>query len=41
MRRAKNVQSNVASSDAGPLPAGLLSRLKDHRWVRTPTDWSQ
>src|SRR4051812_21544413 len=41
MRKAKNVRANVASSDAGPLPAELLAKLKDHRWVRTPTDWSQ
>jgi aryl-alcohol dehydrogenase-like predicted oxidoreductase len=41
MRRAQNVRANVASSDAGSLPAELLAKLKDHRWVRTPTDWSQ
>lgn len=41
MRRAKNVRANAASSDAGPLPADLLTKLKEHRWVRTPTDWSQ
>jgi aryl-alcohol dehydrogenase-like predicted oxidoreductase len=41
MRKAKNVRANVASSDAGPLPADLLAKLKEHRWVRTPTDWSQ
>jgi aryl-alcohol dehydrogenase-like predicted oxidoreductase len=41
MRKASNVRANVASSDAGPLPADLLAKLKEHRWVRTPTDWSQ
>src|SRR5215213_6822688 len=41
MRKAKNVRANVASSDAGALPAELVARLKEHRWVRTPTDWSQ
>jgi aryl-alcohol dehydrogenase-like predicted oxidoreductase len=41
MRKAKNVRANVASNDAGPLPAELLARLKEHRWVRNPTDWSQ
>jgi aryl-alcohol dehydrogenase-like predicted oxidoreductase len=41
MRKPKNVRANVASSDAGPLPAELLAKLKEHRWVRTPTDWSQ
>jgi len=41
MRKEKNVRANVASSDAGPLSADLLAKLKEHRWVRTPTDWSQ
>ena len=41
MRKAANVRANVASSDAGPLPAELLGRLKEHRWVRNPTEWSQ
>ena len=41
MRKEKNVRANVASSDAGPLPATLLAKLKEHRWERTPTDWSQ
>src|SRR5262245_25340159 len=41
MRKGKNVRANVASSDAGPLPQDLLAKLKGHRWVRTPTDWSQ
>lgn len=41
MRKEKNVRANVASSDAGPLPATLLAKLREHRWVRSPTDWSQ
>ncbi|MBO0698495.1 MAG: aldo/keto reductase [Zavarzinella sp.] len=41
MRQERNVRENVASSDAGPLPKDLLAKLKGHRWVRTPTDWSQ
>jgi aryl-alcohol dehydrogenase-like predicted oxidoreductase len=41
MRKAANVRANVASSDAGPLPQKLLTELKSHRWVRTPTEWSQ
>ncbi len=41
MRKAANVRANVASSDAGPLPQSLLTELKPHRWVRTPTEWSQ
>jgi aryl-alcohol dehydrogenase-like predicted oxidoreductase len=41
MRKEKNVQANAANSDAGPLPKELLAKLKEHRWVRTPTEWSQ
>jgi aryl-alcohol dehydrogenase-like predicted oxidoreductase len=41
MRKAANVRANLASSDAGPLPPNLVGELKGHRWVRTPTEWSQ
>ena len=41
MRKLNHVQSNLASSDAGPLPADLLQELRKHRWVRKPTPWSQ
>ncbi|HEX7955864.1 MAG TPA: aldo/keto reductase, partial [Pyrinomonadaceae bacterium] len=41
MRKLKNVESNVAASDAGPLPAGLLEELRAHRWERKPKPWSQ
>ena len=41
MRRIKNVESNVAASDAGPLPMELLEELRRHRWERAPTQWSQ
>ena len=41
MRKAAHVRSNVAASDAGPLPPDLLARLREHRWDRTPTEWSQ
>jgi aryl-alcohol dehydrogenase-like predicted oxidoreductase len=41
MRKEQNVRANIASSDAGPLPQGLLKELRSHRWVRTPTEWSQ
>ena len=41
MRKRKNVESNLAASDKGPLPAQLHARLRPHRWVRTPTKWSQ
>ena len=41
MRKRKNVESNLATSDKGPLPAQLHAQLRPHRWVRTPTKWSQ
>jgi len=41
MRKARNVASNTAASDAGPLPADLVAELRKHRWDRKPTEWSQ
>jgi aryl-alcohol dehydrogenase-like predicted oxidoreductase len=41
MRKPRHVESNLTASDAGPLPADLLSRLRPHRWDRRPADWSQ
>src|SRR5712664_3140039 len=41
MRKLSHVESNIAASDAGPLPAELYEQLKAHRWVRKPTPWSQ
>ena len=41
MRKRAHVESNIATSDAGPLPEGLISELRKHRWERKPTDWSQ
>ena len=41
MRKRKHVESNLAASDQGPLPAALQAKLRPHRWVRTPTQWSQ
>lgn len=41
MRRLANVEANIAASDGGGLPDGLLEKLREHRWVRTPTKWSQ
>jgi aryl-alcohol dehydrogenase-like predicted oxidoreductase len=40
MRRSEHVQQNVATSDAGPLDANLLTKLKAHRWDRKPQRWS-
>ena len=41
MRKPSHVRSNIATSDAGPLPSDLLEEMKKHRWVRKPTSWSQ
>ncbi len=41
MRKPSNVEANTAASEAGPLPPGLLSQLRKHRWDRKPTEWSQ
>ena len=41
MRKRKNVESNLAASDRGPLPEQLHAQLRLHRWVRIPTQWSQ
>jgi aryl-alcohol dehydrogenase-like predicted oxidoreductase len=34
MRSLRNVERNIAASDAGPLPEGERARLRAHRWVR-------
>jgi aryl-alcohol dehydrogenase-like predicted oxidoreductase len=41
MRQIRHVEANVAASDQRGLPPGLRERLREHRWVRTPTTWSQ
>jgi aryl-alcohol dehydrogenase-like predicted oxidoreductase len=41
MRKRHHVESNLAASDRGPLPAQLHTQLRPHRWDRTPTKWSQ
>lgn len=41
MRKEKHVRENIATSDAGPLPAALHEALRAHRWDREPTAWSQ
>jgi aryl-alcohol dehydrogenase-like predicted oxidoreductase len=40
MRKIHHVEQNIASSDAAPLPEGLLKELKKHRWDRLPAPWS-
>jgi aryl-alcohol dehydrogenase-like predicted oxidoreductase len=41
MRKPPHVRANMATSDAGPLDADLLARLRKHRWDRQPQRWSQ
>jgi aryl-alcohol dehydrogenase-like predicted oxidoreductase len=41
MRKVRNVEANIASSDGRMLDRSLLKKLADHRWDRTPTEWSQ
>ncbi len=41
MRKPSHVDANVAASEAGPLPADLIAKLRRHRWDRHPTAWSQ
>ena len=41
MRKLKHVDSNIAASDAEPLPRELHAKLRQHRWDREPTAWSQ
>jgi aryl-alcohol dehydrogenase-like predicted oxidoreductase len=41
MRKIKNVEANIATSDGNGLTKDLTKELKKHRWDRTPTEWSQ
>lgn len=41
MRKIHHVDANLAASDAGPLPEELHAQLREHRWDRQPTEWSQ
>jgi aryl-alcohol dehydrogenase-like predicted oxidoreductase len=40
MRKTRHVEANLSASDAGPLEATLIHRLRSHRWDRSPADWS-
>jgi aryl-alcohol dehydrogenase-like predicted oxidoreductase len=40
MRKPEHVRQNIAASDAGPLDAALLLKLKAHRWDRMPEPWA-
>ena len=41
MRKIKNVIANMQAGDGKGLSADLLEELKQHRWDREPTAWSQ
>lgn len=41
MRKLAHVEANLATSEQGGLPADLLEELRNHRWDREPTSWSQ
>ena len=41
MRSIAHVDTNAAASDAGPLSEELQRALRNHRWERKPTPWSQ
>lgn len=41
MRKLRNVEANMRTSDGKRLDAALVEHLHAHRWDRTPTSWSQ
>lgn len=41
MRKLSHVDANTSSSDGERLPAELYKKLRDFRWVRKPSPWSQ
>ena len=41
MRTLRHVEENMATSDQSSLPEALLRTLRQHRWDREPTAWSQ
>lgn len=41
MRKPHHMKANMAVSDGKKLDVDLLEELRDHRWDRTPTSWSQ
>ncbi len=40
MRKPRHVEANLRASDKGGLDAGLIKRLRSHRWDRKPAPWS-
>lgn len=41
MRKLHHVESNMTTSNAGPLPEDFHAKLRLHRWDRKPKKWSQ
>ncbi len=41
MRKVRNTSSNFESVEKGALSSELISILREHRWDREPTEWSQ
>ena len=41
MRKERNVLANTATSDGKKLSKALFQELRNHRWDRQPTSWSQ
>ncbi len=41
MRKERNVLANTATSDGTKLSKDLVQELRNHRWDRQPTSWSQ
>ncbi|QNF35131.1 aldo/keto reductase [Adhaeribacter swui] len=41
MRKVNHAEANLKASDGQGLPQDLLHQLKQHRWDREPTAWSQ
>lgn len=41
MRRLPHVEQNIGTSDGKALPPDLIAALREHRWDREPTSWSQ
>ena len=40
MRKVRHVEANLGASEKGGLDAGLIERLRAHRWDRRPAPWS-
>lgn len=41
MRSLPHVKSNIATSDGKGLSNNLFEKIREHRWNRQPTEWSQ